>query len=426
MGGFFIGPRTPNSLQKKYCVTNHKFAGPFGVSLNCDSWGFLEYAQKPRELLQKDNLRQSRPLEILLASLISQPLHLINSLDEKSPTAFEKAEYIAYVSLNMLILLAGFWIYYILVNSKRQQTTGGTPLSASTNLTTKYQSLRIGTIAIATLLISNDIVKIYGWSADTEMFNILAPLLCLWALFVIIRNNSFGHISSYIFTLLAGLGITAYGSFLIFVPTMAVPGILILFRERFRPKAIKRVGLHGIALGLVFLTPTLLWYVIVKLTVGSYYIDTIHRKHIFMWIDSAIQHGWLQSVSILYHHTLICLKFLLHQGTILILVMFLLIGARLIWIPKKQIVTDQRLKQLISAAIVISSLYFLFNIFIGFNWKRIEFSILIPWIVVLGAYSQKLSELLKKNQARIFNFILVAGMIAFSIFEIAKSGPYEF
>ena len=70
MLSLLVGPRVPDDEQRTHCVDNIKIGGPFGISLNCDSSEFMLLANNPELLLEKDNIRQSRPGLIYVAALL--------------------------------------------------------------------------------------------------------------------------------------------------------------------------------------------------------------------------------------------------------------------------------------------------------------------------------------------------------------------
>jgi hypothetical protein len=74
MVGLLVGPRVPNDQQHAQCVTNLLFAGPFGISLNCDSMEFMRLARDPAALLEPQNRRQARPGLIFAAAALAVPL----------------------------------------------------------------------------------------------------------------------------------------------------------------------------------------------------------------------------------------------------------------------------------------------------------------------------------------------------------------
>jgi hypothetical protein len=125
MAAMMIGPRVPADQQVQRCVVNVGLPRPFGFGLNCDSREFMRLARHPAGLLEPHNIRQSRPGLIVAAAGLSWALWPLAALGPKlgvqasRPGLDEKeiagalAQYftafLAYVILNVVILLASFY-----------------------------------------------------------------------------------------------------------------------------------------------------------------------------------------------------------------------------------------------------------------------------------------------------------------------------
>src|SRR5262249_23472767 len=179
--GLLIGPRVPDKDAGYNCIGNVELPGPFGFGLNCDSPEFMWLARDPSRLLDERNSRQSRPGLVLLAALIQAPLALIVPPDgpprqvyqglydpERVARTFtqDRPAYLAYVLLNFAILLASFHVLWRAIERGRPARDGIT-----------------ATIVVATglLLVANDVTKAFVWSPHTQVFNILAPVLAVYA-----------------------------------------------------------------------------------------------------------------------------------------------------------------------------------------------------------------------------------------------------
>ena len=268
MAGFLIGPRVPAKDQEGNCVANINLPGPFGIGLNCDSPELMWLAREPSGLLTKNSYRQSRPGLIIAAAILQMPLSLvvpfgappqmvgwgdtvgINKLFKNNlPT------YLAYVLLNIGILIASF---FILLRVMERENDGRAIDSASALLV----------VSIGLLLVANDVTKAFVWSPHMQMFNILVPVLALYVTMRLFRGGLFDRPFVLGIGLTVGLGMTAYAFFVV-VTACALPvAIWATIKERtHRVRAIA----HLAALIVLSVVPSLLWYAYVRTTTGAFF-----------------------------------------------------------------------------------------------------------------------------------------------------------
>lgn len=222
MTGFLIGPRVPAKDQEDNCVANVNLPGPFGFGLNCDSPELIWLAREPSGLLTKNSYRQSRPGLIIAAAILQVPLSLvvpfgappqkigwgdvegINKLFKNNlPT------YLAYVLLNIGILIASFFILRRVMereHDRRAIHSASALLIVSTGL----------------LLVANDVTKAFVWSPHMQMFNILVPVLCFYVTLRLLRGGLSDRSFVLGIGLKVGLGLTAYAFFVV-VTACAIP-----------------------------------------------------------------------------------------------------------------------------------------------------------------------------------------------------------
>jgi hypothetical protein len=269
MAALLVGPRVAEHEQKPLCVGNVHLAGPFGLSLNCDSPQFMALSREPSALLEPENVRQSRPGMIVAAALLQAPLSWLlpsNGLPARSIEAGiynpeiiadsfrrELPAYTAYILLNVVLLLASFYVLCLIVRPGRGRDVAlGLVLGAS-----------------GIVLIANDVTKAFVWSPHTQMFNILVPLL---ALYMTLRAWQ-GAMNDRAFAvgagLITGLGILTYPVFVV-IPACVVPlAVYLLWRDR-APATPVLLNLLLLLLALSGV-PFLIWYLFVIEVVGDFF-----------------------------------------------------------------------------------------------------------------------------------------------------------
>jgi len=106
--GLIRGIRITDEVAKKNCLSNVSLPFGGGVSLNCDTWGFLEPAENPDVLFEKKHARQARPGYIFLArmtGIIFYPIQWVAS------GVMDKVE--AYHPKSQEIMLLTFVPYFV-------------------------------------------------------------------------------------------------------------------------------------------------------------------------------------------------------------------------------------------------------------------------------------------------------------------------
>jgi hypothetical protein len=287
--GLLIGPRVPERAQKDHCVGNIELAGPFGLSLNCDSPQFMWLARQPEGLLEHRNARQSRPGMIVAAALLTRPLSLVappggpplpvtqGLLETERITpalARDLPAYLAYILLNGALLLLCFHFVRKMVAPAGVNDGPGMVIVA----------------AIGLLLIGNDVTKAFFWSPHMQLFNVFVPVLALYATLRVFDGAPFDRTFALGLGLAIGLGVTAYGVFIVIPICLLLPWIWALARE---PKsARRRHALANLALLLALsIAPMALWYLfVVRMTGQFFHIEADHFGQV-MWILSALEQG---------------------------------------------------------------------------------------------------------------------------------------
>ena len=407
--GRLVGPRIPDSEQKHWCAVNVHIAGPFGVSINCDSPEFMRVAANPAVLLGTTTPMQSRPGMPALAWLISRPLQQLAPLvpglvgtpqrADIDPARIAHAmqsygpEYVAYVLLNLLILCASFYIFRRVY--RRHQPAD------------QPETVAIVAVSFATVMIATYPVTNFLLSPHSQLFNTLAPLL---ALVFAIRANG-GALEDVRFAVLVGVivgfGQTAYANFLVI--TMAVllfAGLHALTRWR---AGVRHVPLMRNAAVLVVLSvaPIVLWYAFVRLVGGEFHYHEFQHDKSVAWIAIALQQSFAQFWSELARR----IDFQV-AGVISLLPMFgLMVMATLGFLIAAAVrLNDHRiiaplvkdLRPTLGIALVVGLMYFAFYVCVGQFQVRLDDAALPPVIAGAGALATALAGRLPIHWRRSF------------------------
>jgi hypothetical protein len=411
LAALLIGPRAPGDMQSVFCVHNMFTSTPFGLSLNCDAPGLLSTAYRPSDVLDKGNLRQSRPLMVMPGAIL-RPLFTfaddapkwlgIRPADDmpdnykgwiNSVMDFGMSGFIAFAVFNLALLCVSFWLYLRLV--------GGALDAASAVL--------LG--AIGLLLVGNDVVKAFFWSPHGQLYNILIPLVTVWAM----SKPAGAWRRGARVGLLSGIGALAFPLFLIVPACFAIRAVFDAVVE----KEPRRIISGGAALAATFVAP-IAWYLFVLWYVGSFYSDSLAFNQ-GIWIIDSLRRGtfgadlavpagslWFNLLPQLYA---------LSWMFVLALVLFVLAVPRLN-VSRSDV-------GLCVAAFVVSFVAFAFYALAGLNTARSVASVIPPLIVVCGVLARVSLEASRPWAAWPVAFAVLAVAYAQLIFTAVKVGPYS-
>jgi hypothetical protein len=416
--GFLIGPRAPADRQAEFCVVNVHIAGPFGISLNCDSPEFMQLARRPSALLEPENTRQSRPGMVLAAAALAWPLKPFASLANKAGIRANRTDieqerinsaletdfpfYTAYIVLNIVILLLSFVIL-------RKSCLSKSP---------KFESVLILS-AMCFFLMANDVVKAFVWSPHTQMFNIFVPLFGVWASV----QAANGALRNWRFTLysglLTGLGATAYPLFVIVLPCVLVSGATSVARHSTPIGTFVR---NGILFALLTILPEATWYAFVRYETGAFFIHDIQQGHL-RWIAEIWQNGigalaiaWLRKFLDL---VALALEQMLALGVLMTLITVLAIAN---W--RKFLATSRNLVPIFLCTVLVSLTIGAFYATTGLIDSRLAYALIPPLVLLLSATAVALAEADTR-----WGWVLAVGCVAISMVHsvavVVKSGPFS-
>lgn len=259
-----------------------------GVRVNGDAFAFVSLAINPARLLEKKQVRQSRPGYIMSASLVGSVIYagtypfrdqlehffqsrISNNYPQKEKEKIARwfSYYSAFVFLNLLLLLACLYIFDKLV----------------LHYTGPWKNKGLHFLFLF-LLVANPVTKLFFWSPHVQMFNILLPLLMVWTcikLFGFSGNNQ----RFYAVSAIAGILLLFYGSFLLLLPILLY-GYWKHLRLTNRLIEWKNILTITLVL-LIYALPLLLWIGYIQLQGTPFYSAEIAEYRQFIWIADALR-----------------------------------------------------------------------------------------------------------------------------------------
>lgn len=263
---FLFSPKPNEDYCGKY-IDLGKYAS---FPLNCDSYDYVETAKNPLKLFDKQSIRQTRPVYVMLASALGYvltpvfsvlPLSAFAAKDELLASPF----YWGFIFLNFFFLVCSLLLFDRIVD-----------------ILTENKFPQYAKYILAIFLVSNVVIKTSFWSAHQQMLTIVSPLLCIYLALSFILTDELHHKKIYLISLLGGFLMLAYGNFLILFPSVLLAMTIRIVRSRqFSLKPSLKLFLPPIAL---FLFPTLAWSLILLAVNGSIYSHEIGTYRQFVWI----------------------------------------------------------------------------------------------------------------------------------------------
>ncbi len=387
---FLFSPE-PKS-KKDYCGIYIKLSSHIGFTFNCDAGEFCTNARTPFKVLEDSAARQSRPLFILIASLIGHPLQwvteqlnlpLFQSM-EPNPTMYV-GYYITYIIINFITLLFSLLLFDLIAI----YFSGG---NISNWMLFTFQLL----------LTSNEITKTFFWTAHQQFFSMFTPLLTIWLSIVIIQKKyTLADISG--FSLLCGILMLMYGNF----PPMFFCLLLIAFLTDKQIRVLHLVKNIGL-----FLLPTLIWMGICIYKIGRYYNHEVEIHRQLIWIADALQ------VSNVAFHVQLLKNIYLYAFTFKEILIFISIAiCAFIYMKMKVKLTGDKEKT--RELIIITAIaYFLFFMLLGFYMERLTYT-LFPICLCAMLFSICQSKQLQK-----YTGIYIVLSIIWHLYTLLSYGPF--
>ncbi|WP_139925585.1 hypothetical protein [Hymenobacter sp. DG01] len=270
---FLFSP--PPRTEAEYCGTYLHLTSWAGFTANCDGFVYMEDARHPQHLLEPKEVRQSRPLFILLGTAVGYPCTwLVKGLTASGllppqvlahlPAKYQPllGFYIGYVLLNYLVLLGSMLLFIRLYHQLRPG---------------RNESVMLGTLLV--FFVSNQVTKAFFWTVHQQMFTFLVPLFCVYLLLEPTRPalRTPAQIAGWAF--LTGALALVYGSFVLVLPCL----LYSLWRQN-RPMRLPYLLGLGVGAGLLFMLPTLAWIGLLRLRGVTYYNHEAQAYHQLVWL----------------------------------------------------------------------------------------------------------------------------------------------
>jgi hypothetical protein len=384
-----FGPRYPDQIFRPISYRNVDLPGPFALSLSVDSPAFMKLALEPSGLLAPKQLRQSRPGMVLAATPLALALATV-----VHPSVV--ASFLAYMMLHVATIVASFGMYLAIVRPPRG-------------------AVSVPVFLTGLLLLFNDVTTYFVLSPHTALFNLLAPLFCLWIADRAWRDGLFHERRVFLVAMLAGLGFTCYGSFLLAIPALLLPAA---FRDKAAGRAVGAAFLgRSAAITAALLAPIAAWYAVVIAVNGTFYSAEVTVFRSFVWMaDDLRSHGpgWVIS-------KLFALAWLgIRHGLPMALPALAIVAATLLVLPEPRALLWQHIRADAVLALFVSLLFGAFFLLSGFVWDRNVYSATIPFIAVAGASVAYAERRLPERRRRLCGRGFLLATVAFAAYMLVK------
>lgn len=423
--GLLIGPRVPDADAGYNCVGNVALEGPFGFALNCDSPEFMWLARDPAGLLNHLNSRQSRPGLILLAAAIEAPLSLIVPPEGPPVPIYQglydpprvaqsfiqdEPAYFAYILLNLAILLASFHVMRRAIEQRQPARNGAEAIIL---------------VAAGLLLVANDVTKAFFWSPHTQMFNILVPVVAVYATQRVVVDARLERRLALALGTLIGLGMITYPAFIVVPACVLPPALLGLFRA---PSARARGrDLASLALMLLLaVIPAALWYVFLRLTAGHMFYAELSDNEV-VWMKDALAHG-VGTFLAGWFGNLGQLVAMAAPQALALTALVGWLGFTFVRAARRGEIEDGRVTAalpMVGTGLYVSFAMLGFYTCVGWMAPRLAFPMLPPLVAAAGATALLLARRLPPGPRTVLAGGCLAIAAAQIVYEVAKQGPWS-
>lgn len=365
-----------------HCVET-KHVGPLQMVLSCDSYEFIASARDPARLLEYRAWNQARPLGVVAASLLT----LVESRWINHPG------WLSYVVLNFVLLLVALMMFRRL---NAPVTATGAAMVA----------------ILGTFLVFNDVVKGFFWSAHTQMWNVLMPLISISLSYAFLRRP----VRSWLFMtaggLLLGIGFLAYGSLVVCVAAIVISIGLGLWINRERPSLPGLIGRLCLFL-VAFAAPALIWIGLVKRVSGAFFSPEAEIFRQFVWMLDSWRAGGIEAL--LHQARIFFLDFFVHVANViwpaLVLLVIVLVVRILSSDGLRETIRSRSLT--LTAAGITLVICVVFYALMGFYRNRLEFNVVMPLVVIASVLLTGVLEHLPKKQTILTMTLVVLAAVVF-------------
>lgn len=372
----------PTPPPGSHCVETHHVFGPLNMVLSCDSNQFMASAREPVSLLEYRSWNQARPLGVVAASLLT--------LLESNWT--NKPGWLSYVFLNFVLLLIALMIFRRL---NAAVTTTGAALVA----------------VLSTFLVFNDVVKGFFWSAHTQMWNVLMPLISISLSYAFLRRPVRNWLFMTATGLLLGIGFLAYGSMVVCVAAAIVSIALGLWINRERPSWPTLIAKLSLFL-LAFAIPVLTWITLVKRVAGTFFSPEAEIFRQFVWMLDSWRAGGI--AALLSQARAFFYEFFVHFANVVwpaIVLLGIVLVIRFVAPHSLRETIKERSRILVAAGVTLAITAVFYSL-MGFYRNRLEFNVVMPILVIAGVLLTSVVDRQPKKHAIVT--VTLVGLVAFA------------
>lgn len=378
-----------------HCVETQHVGGPFNMVLSCDSHQFVVHARKPARLLEYRSWNQARPLGVVAASLLT----LVETRWTIAPG------WLSYVVLNFLLLLIALMLFRRL---HEPLTTIGIALVA----------------VMSVFLVFNDVVKGFFWSAHTQMWNVLMPLISISLAHAFLRRPVRGWLFMTATGLLLGIGFLAYGSLVVSMVSVVVSVGFGLWINRERPAVANLAG--KLALFVIgFAAPVLIWIALVRRVAGVFFSPEAEIFRQFVWMLDSWRAGGV--ATLLDQSRRFLVEFMVHFINVAwpALMLFAIVLVIYVLAPQELRETIKQRSLVLTAALITLVISAVFYSLMGFYRNRLEFNVVMPLLVIASLLLTTTLDRLRKPQiALTITLVVLAASVFAGSALVRVTWPY--
>ena len=360
-----------------------------GVVINCDAAMYCEDAAHPSKLLAPKAVRQSRPLYIVIASVIGYPIQML--IDKTNIRLFRKlsdkdAPYpgynLGYIILNFTLLLLCLY----LLDAIMGKVSGNT----------FHKGILL---AFCVFIASNQITKAFFWTAHQQFFSLFTPLLSIY-LCIRISERKQGLNKIFLLSLLTGTFMLVYGNF--------IPMFFCLLFAAYRTD--RKIRVPSLLFNTVlFALPTVAWMLICIANTGYYFNYEMEEYKQLVWITDALKVSFPHFLHVFYGFAIE------YFHTFDDVVPFIVVALLLTFITKPN--ADYRRLALRSTDIAFI-MFFLFFLLLGHYVPRLTFS-LFPILICIIAMLVNIMPGLKSKP-----WIFYVAAVGWHLYNVLSYGPF--
>ncbi len=403
---------SPRPLETEpYCGNYRVLNRYMGYVWNCDSNGFVRLAREPGRLLRPGEVRQARPLFVVVAAVLGHSfegaLSVIKAgLGITREFAF-LPYYAAFLALNGFLLGSSVWLFHRLLKSQGVPTDIIWPL--------------------AIFLIANNLTKPGFWTAHQYLFTLFTPIVLVAVVQALVGSANVRQAAWPLAGFLGGVMTLAYGSFAVALPVLVLA--CVISARRTPGVTLTRATLLGLSVFVAFVLPPLAWVRIVTSVTGAFYHHEIGNFRQVVWLEDTRQLGFLPFASEVSARLL---DYLRTFGSPDILVF--IVAAVVLWAWRRR--DGGQLLSVIGTSLWQGTLTFRGVIglvlvallvalwVLGFYHTRLTFSLVPLLLLSIGLDLDRLVREIPRLERPLYLALALIG-VGWTVVHITKYGPFQ-